>query len=230
MGIVGQGQQISVRRFYAKYLPIGDRLGETFYAIWMVVISLGLLGATGLEKESIAYAIFVAFLVNMTWGAIDGVTVMMSKVIDRAKNEQLVYDLRTKKDKASRDAIFNGLDGTVVDDLGPADRQKVIDLIVAGEPGKDPANKRYYADRDEWFYAIGIFLIDLVMVVPIVVPLVIISDPVAALYTSQLVATIFFAALGVAYAKNLHRRKWVAALLLGTLCFSIFTMAFYWGW
>ncbi len=221
---------MNVREFYARYLPIGDRLGETFYAVWMVVISLGLLGATGLEKESIAYAIFVAFLVNMTWGAIDGISVMMSKVIERAKTDRLLYDLRTKKDKPSREAASNSLDGTVAGDLKEEDRQKVIDIIASGEPGKDPAKIVYFADRDEWFYAIGIFLIDLVMVVPIVIPLVIVPDPVVALYISQLIATLFFAALGVAYARNLNRRKWLAALWLGTLCFSIFTMAFYFGW
>ena len=33
----------SIREFYEEYLPLGDRLWEAFYAVWMVVVSLGLL-------------------------------------------------------------------------------------------------------------------------------------------------------------------------------------------
>ncbi|HUL40105.1 MAG TPA: hypothetical protein VLU38_07435 [Methanomassiliicoccales archaeon] len=221
---------LKVREFYAKYLPVGDRLGETFYAVWMVVISLGILGATGLEEKSIAYVIFVAFAVNMTWGVIDGISVMQSKVIERAKTDQTVYDLRTRNDQSAREAASASLNGSVAASLGEGDMRKVIDLIAAGKPGDDPSKKPYFAKKEDWFYAIGIFFIDTLIVVPIVAPLLVFDDPVKALYTSQLIATVFFAALGVAYAKNLHRRKWLAALWLGTLCFSLFTFAYFWGW
>jgi hypothetical protein len=221
---------LTIREFYSKYLPIGDRLGEAFYAVWMVVISLGLLGATELEEESITYVIIVAFAVNMTWGLIDGISVMQSKVIERANTEQTVFDLRTKNNGDAREAAFNALNGTVAGSLGDEDRQKVIDLVAAGDPGKDPAEKRYYADKEDWYYAIGIFLIDTILVIPLITPLVILDDPVQALYLSQMIATVLFAVIGIAYAKNLHRRKWLAALWLGTLCFSVFTWAFLWGW
>lgn len=198
--------------------------------MWMVVVSLGILGSTGLEEESIAYVIFVAFAVNMTWGAIDGISVMMTKVIDRAKIEKVVYELRTKNDGPSRDAAFKALDETVVASLSDEDRRRVIEMVAAGDSGRNPALKPYYADREEWYYAIGIFFIDTTMVIPLVIPLLLIDDPVVAIYTSQLIATTLFALLGVAYAWNLHRSKVVAALWLGTMCFSVFTMVFIYGW
>ena len=82
-----------IRAFYGKYLPIGDRLGEMFYAVWMAVISLGILGTTEVDLGLIAYAVLLAFSVNMTWGLIDGLSVMHTNVIDRARNDKLVYDL-----------------------------------------------------------------------------------------------------------------------------------------
>lgn len=219
-----------IRAFYGTYLPVGDRLGEMFYAVWMAVVSLGVLGSTELDKGAIAYAIFIAFSVNMTWGLVDGISVMHTNVINRARNEQMVYDLRSRNDRSSRATASSSLDGSVTSSLGDMDREKVLDLIAAGPPGDDPVKKRYYPGQEDGYYALGIFAIDTVLVIPLVAPLFIWADPAQAIYASRLVATVLFAILGAAYARNLHRRKWLAALFLGTLCFSIFSLAFLAGW
>jgi VIT1/CCC1 family predicted Fe2+/Mn2+ transporter len=99
-----------------------------------------------------------------------------------------------------------------------------------GAPGTDPAKKRYYPGKEDWYYAMGILVIDTFLVIPLIVPLVILDDKAQALYISQLIATMIFAALGVTYAKNLNRNKWLAAFFLGTLCFSVSTLAFLAGW
>ncbi len=219
-----------IRAFYGKYLPIGDRLGEMFYAVWMVVVSLGILGSTELDRGAIAYAILVAFVVNIAWGLIDGISVMHTNIIERARTERMVFDLRSRNDKDSREAAFSALDDTVTSGLDVEDRKKVLDLIAAGPPGNDPIKQRYYPGREDWYYALGIFAIDTTLVIPLVAPLLILTDPAQALYASRLVATILFAILGAAYARNLNRRKWLAALFLGTLSFSVFTLAFLAGW
>jgi len=87
-----------VREFYTKYLPLGDRLGEMFYAVWMVVVSLGILGGTGFEGGAIAYVVLIAFMVNITWGLIDGITVMYSGVIERRRIDGVIHDLQTAND------------------------------------------------------------------------------------------------------------------------------------
>jgi VIT1/CCC1 family predicted Fe2+/Mn2+ transporter len=218
------------KRFYAKYLPVGDRLGEMFYAVWMVVVSLGILGGTGFEGGAIAYVVFIAFGVNIVWGVIDGLTVMHSNMIEKARSEKVVYDLRANDDLASREAGAEALEEGITADLSPADKEKVLDLIASAEPGADPSNKRYRAQRDDWYYALGILAIDALLVIPLVVPLIFWPDPAQGLYFTRLVATAIFAVLGAAYARNLNRRRWVAALFLGTLCFSLFSLAFVAGW
>jgi hypothetical protein len=54
-----------IQTFYGEYLPVGDRLGEMFYAFWMVVVSLGILGTTELGKGAVLLSVLVAFAVNM---------------------------------------------------------------------------------------------------------------------------------------------------------------------
>jgi VIT1/CCC1 family predicted Fe2+/Mn2+ transporter len=201
-----------------------------FYAVWMVVVSLGILGGTGLEGEVVIYVIIIAFAVNTTWGLIDGLTVMHSNMIERARYERLVYDLQVKGDQDSRAAGTEALREGITASLSPADRDRVLDMVVNSPLIKDPGTKQYHPHREDWDYALGILAIDIFLVLPLVTPLIIFPDPVQGLYVSRLIATILFAFLGAAYARHLNRRRWLAALFLGTLCFAIFNLAYLAGW
>jgi hypothetical protein len=219
-----------VREFYNTYLPHGDRLGEIFYAVWMVVVSLGILGGTGFEGGAITYVVLIAFLVNITWGLIDGITVMYSGVIERRKTDGLIHDLQTNNDGSSRRAGASALEDGITSILDPADRERVLDMIVASRRGKDPQKIRYYAEREDWYYALGILIIDLLVVVPLIAPFLMIQDPETALWASRLIASTIFAILGAAYARELNRNRWIAGLFLGTLGLSLSILAFMAGW
>ncbi|MBI0584718.1 MAG: hypothetical protein ISF22_10920 [Methanomassiliicoccus sp.] len=219
-----------IRAFYSRNLPVGDLLGEMFYAVWMVVVSLGILGGTGFEGGAIVTVVIIAFLVNITWGMIDGLTVMHSNVIERARNDKIVHDLQARDDAVARRAADQALEEGIAGVLGPADREKVLDMIASAPPGEDPATTPYHPRGEDWYYALGILSIDVLLVVPLVAPFLLWSDPAQALYASRLIATVLFATLGAAYAAKLNRRRWVAALFLGTLCFSVFSLAFLAGW
>ena len=217
--------------YYATNLPVGDFLGEVFYAIWMVVVSLGILGGTGFEGGAIAYVVLIAFMVNITWGLIDGLTVMYSGIMERARSERIIHALQSKGDAGSRREGSVALSEGITSVLGPADQQRVLDMIASAAPiDGDPATKPYRPRREDLRYALGILSIDVLLVIPLVAPFAIMSDPSQALYLSRLVATVMFAILGAYYAKHLNRRRWLAALFLGTLCFSLFNLAYLAGW
>jgi VIT1/CCC1 family predicted Fe2+/Mn2+ transporter len=155
---------------------------------------------------------------------------MYTNKIVQARNEKLIYALRAGKIGDVEIDALNALDDSITVGLGVEDRKKVLDLIAAGNPGTDPSTKRYRPCREDWYYALGILGIDVLLVFPIVAPLLIWSDPQQAIYITRLVATVIFAILGAVYAQSLNRRKWLAALFLGTLCFSVSTLAFLAGW
>ncbi len=219
-----------VRGFYSKYLPLGDRLGEMFYAVWMVVVSLGILGGTGFEGGAIVYVVLIAFVVNITWGLIDGITVMYSGVIERRRVDGLIHDLQTKNDAGSRKAGASALEDGITSILDLADRERVLDMIACSKGGRDPQETRYRPGRDDWYYALGILVIDVVLVVPLIAPFFIFQEPATALQASRFIATAIFAGLGAAYARELNRNRWIAALFLGTLCLSLFSLVYMVGW
>jgi hypothetical protein len=220
-----------IRTFYATNLPIGDFLGEVFYAVWMVVVSLGILGGTGFEGGVIIFVILIAFMVNITWGIIDGFTVMYSGIIERARNDKIIHALQSKRDAESFREGNEALSEGITSVLGPDERRKVLDIIASSTPIEgDPYTRPYRPLREDLRYALGILSIDASLVIPLVVPFLIFSDPSQALYFSRLVATVIFVIVGINYAKHLNRRRWLAALFLGTLCFTLFNLAYLAGW
>lgn len=217
-------------KFYSEYLPIGDRIGEMFYATWMAVVSLGILNSVEVQEEYIPAVIAIAFAVNITWGIIDGISVMLSGVIVRARNEKLIYDLRAQKDPLALREAHASLDSSIALSLGSEEKDRIIAQIAEGPPGSDPYYKRYYPEKADWYYVLGILAIDTAFVIPIVAPLLILPSIPSAILVSRIIATMMFAILGAAYARNLNRRRWLAALFLGTLGFSVSSLAYLLGW
>lgn len=220
-----------IRLFYDSYFAIGDRLGERFYAIWMVVVSIGLLNSGGLiTPDRIHYVVAIAFMVNLGWGVIDGVTVMLTNIITRAENDRMLFDLRSSGDARARDAALDALDDGLVSALPDDERQAIVARLAAAPAGPDPRARAYKPTRQDWLYALGIVGIDVAAVIPVVAPIVLIADPATAVYVSRLVATVVFATIGVAYAGHLNYRCIPAAILLGGLGFALFTAAYAKGW
>ena len=78
-------------------------------------------------------------------------------MIEKARNDRTVFDLRTRNDQTARIAARKALDDSVTVALDDEAREKVLDLIAAGEPGEDPVKRRYYPRREDWNYAWDIF-------------------------------------------------------------------------
>jgi len=221
-----------VRKFYEDNLSVGDRLGESIYAVWMGVVSIGLINAeTTITPDLIIEVVLIAFGVNLVWGIIDGVTVMLTNVMDRRERDILAFDLRSHRESqlARAEAMAN-LDETIVGVLPEEERRRIVDLIAAGPAGSDPRRKPSHATRRDWGYALSIVLIDVLLVVPLVLPLILIADVDTAIFVSRIIAVTTFAALGAAYARNLGRRPVIAALALGALGYTLFTLAYGAGW
>ena len=220
-----------LRHFYGTYCAIGDRLGEAFYAVWMVVVSTGLLNSGGqITRDHLLYVVVVALVVNVGWGIIDGITVMYGNIIERVQRDRIVHDLRTGGGGKATARAQADLDDTIITAMPESERRKIVAVLAQGAPGPDPYNTPYHPVREDWLYALGIFGIDVLMVVPVLAPIVVFPDTATGVYISRLVATVIFAVIGAAYARNLNHRRWPAALGLGILGFALFTAAFAAGW
>ena len=219
-----------IRHFYGTIGTIGDRLGEAFYAVWMVVVSTGLLNSVGeVTRDHLLYVVIVAFVVNLGWGVIDGLTVMYGNIIHRVHRDRVIHDLRTGDRDTATARALSDLDATILVALPEVERRKIVATVASSPPGRNPHRVPYRPARQDWLYALGIIGIDVFMVIPVLLPIVLVPTA-TGVYLSRLVATAIFAAIGAAYARNLNHRRWPAAIGLGVLGFALFTAAFAAGW
>jgi len=212
--------------FISNRVALGDRLGEAFYAVWMVVVSIGLLNSVEhITREHVLYVVSVCFMVNFTWGIIDGVTAMYSAIIARARRDRYVYGLRSG-DRSIRREVHNRIDEVVGGRLSEDQKDRIQAVIAEGAPGENPALRRYGEGADDWLYALSFLVIDVALVIPVVAPLLLVDDLQRGVHISRIVAVAIFAALGWQYARSLNRNPWLAALGVGVLGLAVATYAY----
>lgn len=212
--------------FISERVALGDRLGEGFYAVWMAVVSIGLLNSVEhITREHVAYVIATCLMVNFTWGIIDGVTAMYSAIIARARRDRFLYGLRVS-DPAVQAQVHDRLEDIIGERLSDNQKDRVQAVLSEGAPGQNPALKRYRPDKEDWLYALSFLTIDVVLAIPIAAPLLFVDDLQRGVHISRLIAVVIFATLGWYYAKSLNRNPWLAALGVGALGLAVATVAY----
>jgi hypothetical protein len=93
--------------FQRRYMSFGDMLGEWFYGFLMVAVVCGIIGGYSdiLLASNLGYGriyltvvlVVLTFGVNITWGSIDGTTVIYGGLTDKADLERIISKL--KKDR-----------------------------------------------------------------------------------------------------------------------------------
>lgn len=209
-----------------QYIPVGERMSELFYANWMVVVSIGLLGAMEASIDSIVLVTIAAFFVNIIWGIIDGVTVMYGMVISRVERNSIVRRLQEGDSSARADAK-RSLGDTIAASLDENDMDKVIDLISKSRQVEECRPRPLKSDIG---YALGIVFLDFIMVFPLIVPLYLISDYHTAVYASHMISVMIFAVLGAAYARRLKRSLWKTAIMFAIMGTILATVVYEAGW
>ena len=205
---MGEAVLHMIHRYIDGRVTPGDRIGEAFCAIWMVVVSLGVLNsAMTITPDLLVTVIVTCFVVNLVWGIIDGGTVMVGNVIERADRDRLLADLRAASGQGeARQRARDALADTIAVGLGADETERLIDQIAAADADAGPPLTRHYGpEPGDWGYGLGIVAIDVLLVIPLVAPLILIHDAGRSIYVSRLIATLMFAALGSAYARSLNR-------------------------
>lgn len=245
------GRDSALRRavnFFYDNLPVGDRLGEFFYATWMLMVSVGILNSFFIKSsnEALLITLTIAIGVNLSWGIIDGVSVMYSLTIARAAAARLVYALRTKRgDPSVREEAIASFEDSIVGSLSPEEQAKVVDMIAAGVP-VNPSRTKFRTTRPDRHYAVAILLIELMTTVPVLLPLMLVALPwvpivlfvggqpvssvLLAIWASRFIAITLFALLGISYAKHTNRNRVVATVFLAALILLVASLSWYFAW
>jgi hypothetical protein len=224
--------------FQRRYMSFGDMLGEWLYGFIMVAVVCGILGGYSeiLLNSNLGYGrvyltvvlLVLTFGVNITWGIIDGSTVIYGGLTDKADLEKIISELRKdRNDRVLRDKILDSLGDSSVEYLPDEEKEKIVDRIIHEAP-EVPA--KYHLSRDDRNTLIAIASCDILAVIPVILPYLILGFGKIPLMLSRLIASIAVGYIVFLYAGHTGRRKWFAAGIFFIVMIVVMQITYYYGW
>ncbi len=145
--------------FQRRYMSFGDMLGEWFYGFLMVAVVCGIIGGYSdiLLASNLGYGriyltvvlVVLTFGVNITWGIIDGTTVIYGGLTDKADLERIISKLKKdRNNRELRDKVLDSIGDSSVDYLPDAEKEKIVDRIIDEVPGS-PAEVSFKRGRSQ---------------------------------------------------------------------------------
>jgi hypothetical protein len=201
-----------------------DRLSEVLFGLIMVLTFTGSLSVVGAGREDVRTMLVGALGCNLAWGLIDAVFYLMASLAEKSRDLVTFRAVRAAGDpgRAQR-LIADALPPTVASVLEPAELEAMrVRLLKLPEP---PARARL--GKEDGRGALGVFLWVFLSTFPVVIPFIVMRDPVPALRVSNAIAIVLLFVAGYAFGRLTGRQPvWMgtAVVVLGAVLVGI-TMA-----
>jgi hypothetical protein len=201
-----------------------DRVSEVLFGLIMVLTFTGSLSVYEAGREDIRTMLAGALGCNLAWGLIDAVFYLMGCLAEKGRDLATFRALREAGDPASAQGLLrDALPPMVASVMEPAEIE-ALRTRVLGLP-KPPA--RAGLDTADLRGAVAVFLWVVLSTFPVVIPFIVMRDPVPALRASNAIAVALLFAAGWAFGRLTGRNPAVvgaAMVVLGSLLVGI-TMA-----
>ena len=227
-----------ITEFQRRYMSFGDMLGEWFYGFFMVAVVCGILGGyseillnsnLGLGRVYLTIVLLIlAFGVNISWGFIDGITVIYGGLTDKADIEKTIGKLKTdRNNRKLRDKLLDSIGDSSVQYLPDDEKEKIVNRII--DEGPD-AQATYHLNRDDRNTLIAIASCDILAVIPVILPYLLLGFGKTPLLLSRLIASVAIGYIVFLYAEHTGRRKWLASGIFFILTLVVMEITYYYGW
>jgi hypothetical protein len=201
-----------------------DRLSEVLFGLIMVLTFTGSLSVAEAGREDVRSMLAGALGCNLAWGLIDAVFYLMGSLAEKGRDLATFRAVREAGDpERAQRLIADALPPVLASALEPAELEAMrLRLKQLPEP---PGRARL--DKDDWRGALGVFLLVFLSTFPVVIPFIVMRDPVPALRVSNAIAVVLLFGAGYAFGRLTGRRPvWVgiAMVVLGSILVGL-TMA-----
>ena len=206
-----------------RILDPSERIAEVLFGLIMVLTFTGSLSIAEAGREDVRAMLIGALGCNIAWGIIDGVLYLMASLAEKGRALSTYVALRAATPSEAHQLIAGALPPLVASVLAPDEIDRVRQRLQALPP--PPARARLIAE--DWWGALGIFLLVFLATFPVAIPFMLIEHAPAALRASNAVAIAMMFVAGVAYARIVGRsplRVGVAMVALGCMLVAL-TMA-----
>jgi hypothetical protein len=193
-----------------------DRVSEVLFGLIMVLTFTGSLSVYEAGREDVRTMLVGALGCNLAWGLIDAVFYLMGCLAEKGRDLATFRAVREAPDpgRAQR-LIADALPPVVASVLEGAEIESLrVRLLALPKPPE-----RARLGKDDARGALGVFLLVFLSTFPVVIPFIVMRDPVPALRVSNAIAVVLLFAAGYAFGRLTGRGPvWMgsAMVLLGS--------------
>jgi len=194
-----------------------DRVSEVLFGLIMVLTFTGSLSVYEAGREDVRTMLVGALGCNLAWGLIDAVFYLMGCLAEKGRDLATFRAVREAPDpgRAQR-LIADALPPVVASVLEGAELESMrVRLLALPNPPE-----RARLGKDDGRGALGVFLLVFLSTFPVVIPFIVMRDPVPALRVSNAIAVVLLFAAGYAFGRLTGRGPvWMgsAMVLLGSI-------------
>src|SRR5262245_1855878 len=191
-----------------------ERISEVLFGLIMVLTFTGSLSVAEAGPENVRTMLIGALGCNLAWGVIDGIMNLMACLSERAQRLRTFVAVRkaANSEEAHR-IIANAMPPAVAPVLQPAELERIrLHLNQLPEPGARPQ-----LSREDWWGALGVFLLVFLSTFPVVLPFVFMHEAVIALRVSNGIAIVMLFVTGYAFGRCAGYHPWVMGISMVVL-------------
>jgi hypothetical protein len=198
-----------------------DRVSEVLFGLIMVLTFTGSLSVYEAGREDVRTMLVGALGCNLAWGLIDAVFYLMGCLAEKGRDLATFRAVREAPDpgRAQR-LIADALPPVLASVLEGAEIESLrVRLLALPKPPE-----RARLGKDDARGALGVFLLVFLSTFPVVIPFIVMRDPVPALRVSNAIAVVLLFAAGYAFGRLTGRGPvWMgsAMVLLGSILVGI---------
>jgi len=193
-----------------------ERISEILFGLVMTLSFTGTLSVVSGGREDVGIMLVAALGCNIAWGVIDGILYLLGTISERARGHTLLKTLLEAQDTVTARSLIAGtLPPVIASSLLPDDYEVIRRRLLEAKATSRP---RMITAQDLGGVA-GVFLLVVLSCVPVLLPFVIIHDPLPALRVSNGVAILMLFIGGYMLARYAGLPKIITGLtmiLLGT--------------
>ena len=186
-----------------------ERISEVLFGLIMALTITNSLGIAHNGDPPLRTLLAGALGCNLAWGTIDGVMYLMAQFAERGRAVLILQGLHKASDPSeARRIVAEGLPPI----LASVMRQDDLDLLHQRLLRLPAPSAKPQLTRDDWWAAVGIFLLAFLSTLPIVIPFTFVGDPRLALRVSNGIAIGMLFLSGYALGRHSGNRPWKVGL------------------
>jgi hypothetical protein len=197
-----------------RVLAPSDRIAEVLFGLIMVLTFTGSLSVGEANRTDVRTMLIGALGCNLAWGVIDAVLYLMGNLSEKGTGLLTFRAVRATADpNRARRMIAEAMPSVVASVLEPAELETIHQRLkqLPEPPGRARLRK------DDWFGALGVFVLVFVSTFPVAIPFIVMHDAGPALRLSNAIAIALLFILGYAFGRGATHNPWVMGISMVAL-------------